>query len=144
MKTSTLFIATIITVTSSTFAFSKKIETKDLEKNYQTFTILDKGVKRTIYLTTEENNKSMMNIATSVSKDIKEGVVIRFKDPSTTSLEDFEEKYGLKLKKKLIIGYYIFENRSSLSDMEIIANILKNEPNIETVKPNWKKRNQPR
>ena len=82
MKTSALIIAACMTLASNIYASSKKVETMDLGKNYQTLTILDKGVKRTIYLITEDDSnkttdKSIMKMATSVSKDIKEGIVLK-------------------------------------------------------------------
>jgi len=99
-----------------------------------TLTILDKGVKRQISLpeqTTINKQQSTGN----------EGIIVAFKNPSQISISEFETKYGLKLKTKMVIGYYIFDNLSSQSDMEIIAEIIANESDIKTVKPNWKLRN---
>lgn len=70
--------------------------------------------------------------------------MITFKKSFHVNIAEFEAKYGLKLKKKLVTGYYLFDNISSSDDMEIIGNIIKNEKNIITVKPNWKKQNSPR
>jgi hypothetical protein len=71
-------------------------------------------------------------------------VIVSFLDTKILSISEFETKYGLKLKEKLVIGYYIFENVSDRSDTEIMSAIIKNETNVKTVKPNWEKKNQPR
>jgi hypothetical protein len=99
-----------------------------------TLTILDKGVKRQISLpeqTTINKQQSTVN----------EGIIVAFKNPSQISISEFETKYGLKLKTKMVIGYYIFDNLTSQSDMEIVAEIIANENNVKTVKPNWRLRN---
>jgi len=143
MRRSTLFIALMITFTSSTFASSKKMETKSTEENYRTFTVLDKGVKRTMVIPKESRFEGKMSPYSATQNEAQEGIVIQFADPETVNIEAFEEKYQLKLVSKMVIGYYIFENRSKLSDIALIEKILKEESGIKTLKPNWKKRNRP-
>ena len=105
-----------------------------------TITILDKGVKRLIALPAISSNQKQ-NTASTTHKNTISGVLVAFKDTSLLSVSEFETRYGLKFKTKMAIGYYIFENRSSRSDAEIIAEIIANEDNVKTVKPNWKLRN---
>jgi len=141
MKQITIPLATFLLLTSSQMAFSKKI---DIQKNYIKVMVLDKGVKRFILIQKEDSQQNKMSTYSTKQLDSKEGVIIAFKNPSEVQIHEFETKYGLKLKEKLIIGYYIFQNISDVSDTQIIADIIKNETNIKTIKPNWKKRNLPR
>lgn len=143
MRRSTLFIALMITFASSTFASSKKMETKSTEENYRTFTVLDKGVKRTMVIPKESRFEGKMSPYSAKQIEAQEGIVIQFADPETVDIEAFEAKYQLKLVSKMVIGYYIFENRSKLSDITLIEKILKEETGIKTLKPNWKKRKRP-
>ena len=124
MKRPALFIVLIITFASSTFALSKKMETMDAEQNYRSFTILDKGVKRTILIPKESRFEGKMSPYGAKQIEAHEGIVIQFTDPETVDIETFEEKYRLKLKSKMVIGYYIFQNRSKLSDIALIENCL--------------------
>ena len=68
----------------------------------------------------------------------KEGFLIVFVDDS--KIAAFETRFDVKLKEKLQIGYYIFENHSNFSDVELMNMILSSSEgkNIETIKPNWK------
>jgi hypothetical protein len=130
-------------------AFSKKIDQKEIQQNYTEVIILDKGIKRTLYIQKENNNtqessKNKMGIYSTKMQESKNGLIISFTDPSKINIDEFEIQYGLKLKKKLNIGYYIFENVSENSDMQIVSTIISNEKSVKTVKPNWKKKNQPR
>ena len=117
---------------------------KTIDNNYTEVTILDKGVKRIIHIPKESNLTSKISTYKVTTVEPKEGVIISFADSTILSISEFETKYGLKLKEKLVIGYYIFENVSDRSDAEIISKIIENESNVKTVKPNWKKKNQPR
>ncbi|MBN2825652.1 MAG: hypothetical protein JXQ76_10025 [Campylobacterales bacterium] len=64
------------------------------------------------------------------------GLIIKFNDENLLDMAAFEAKYNLKFEKKLIIGYYIFTNNSSLNDMDLIEDIIENESNVYTVKQN--------
>lgn len=128
---------------SSSFAFADKTNKKDTTE-YTEMTILDKGVKRTIRIPKTDEQKSVTSTLSTKQTLSKKGIVIAFKKSSTIDIDAFEIKYGLKLKKKLVIGYYIFQNISDKEDMEIVSSIMKNEKNVKTVKPNLKKNNQPR
>jgi hypothetical protein len=136
MKKITILFIGLLLLASSSFAFSKKMETRNLEKSYTTVTILDKGVKREISVSKKISTSNKSNQLNS-----KEGIIVSFKNPSQITISEFETKYGLKLKTKLVIGYYIFQNISKYSDVQIVGNIIENETNIQTVKPNWKKKN---
>ena len=120
---------------SSTMLFSNE---------YKKIIVLDKGVKRVITVSKTDEQSSIMSTPIKKNTLSKEGVIIAFKEGIKVDVEKLEIKYGLKFKKKLIIGYYIFYNVSNNSDEEIVLNIIDNEKNIKTVKPNWKKNNQPR
>jgi len=100
-------------------------------------TILQNGVKRDIYL----SNSGTKKLSTGIKK---EGVIIKFIDDKKTDIKSLEETYGLKLKEKLVIGYYIFDNVSQKSDSDLVSSIISNETNIKTIKPNWKMQNQTR
>jgi len=129
---------------SNSFASSQKSTLQETEANYTKITILDKGVKRKIYISKDDTLKNKFNPHTAKQLSSKDGIIISFKDPIRISMSEFEAKYGLKFKKKLLIGYYIFQNISEYSDVKIVGKIIKNEPNVKTVKPNWKKKNIPR
>lgn len=104
--------------------------------------VIEDGVKREIRLSEESVEKSMYQRTTKVVAK-KEGVVVRFKTVSKDTVGKFESKYQLKLRKKLRIGYYIFDNLSKYSDEEVVRTILKDLHNIQTVRPNWKMNNKP-
>lgn len=144
MNKTTLPLAILLLLASSNFAFSKKTDEQTMGKNYTEVTILDKGVKRIIHIPKESNLTSKVGTYTISKIAPKEGVMVSFADNAVLSISEFETKYGLKLKEKLAIGYYIFENISDKSDTEIINDIINSESNVRTVKPNWKKKNQPR
>ena len=69
----------------------------------------------------------------------KDGLIIVFIDKNI-DIEAFEISFNVKLKEKLQIGYYIFENNSKFSDVVLMNTILKSKQgqNVETIKPNWK------
>ena len=101
---------------------------KNSSRQKASMTVLDKGIKREI-----PTDKSQ-GIAKKSST--KAGIIVAFKNPSTVSIPEFESRYSLKLKSKLKIGYYIFINQSSSSDMEIVSEIIANSKEVKTVKPN--------
>ena len=127
---------------SHSFASSPKLALQEAEAKYTQVTILDKGVKRKIMIPKNDRLIDKFNPHTVKQLSSKDGIIIRFKDTVSPSLSELEEKYGLKLKKKLITGYYIFQNVSEYSDVQVVGEIIKNEINIKTVKPNWKKKNR--
>lgn len=134
MKKITILLTIMTILTGLSFASSKKIQASSTTK--ETITVLDKGVKRQIAIPI--NSSKQTNSAQQ--SDTKDGVIVVFKNPATVSISEFETKYGLKLKSKLVIGYYIFENISSMNDVSIVSDIIANENSVKTVKPNWKKR----
>jgi len=126
------------------YATPSKVNTQESDK-YDIVTILDKGVKRKVRILKSDSgdtNETGVKISkrTTVSSVDKEGVIVSFIDNEKFSLKAFEKKYTLKLKTKMFIGYYIFYNLSSKSDREIVEEIIANESNVETVKPNWKRK----
>ncbi len=144
MKKNIIGFTLLTFLVSNNFAFSQKVKMQDIQENYTQVTILDKGTKRIILIPKDENQTNKMTAYSAKQLESKEGIMVSFKNTSQLSISEFETKYGLKFKKKLIIGYYIFKNISENSDTQIIANIIKNETNVKTVKPNWKLKNQPR
>lgn len=134
----------LVFMVNTTFSFADKANKKNTTTEYTELIVLDKGVKRTIrVLKTDEQKSAISNLSTKPMFS-KKGIVLAFKKSSKVDIFELERKYGLKLKKKLVIGYYIFENVSDRDDMEIVSSIITNEKNVKTVKPNWKKNNQPR
>ena len=131
IKTIVIGLTTLSLIGCSAHMQSANNETvKQQSGNTSEVFILDKGVKRVM----------------AVPKDVglKEGVIVKFKNPSHTSITDFEHAYGLKLEKKLASSYYIFANVSSnKSDVQIVTQIIADETNVETVRPNWKMTNKP-
>ena len=127
---------------SYSFASSSKLALQETEVKYIQITILDKGVKRKIIIPKNNRVINKFNIHTEKQLSSKDGIIICFKDTVSPSLNELEARYGLKLKKKLITGYYVFRNVSKYSDVEIVGEIIKNETTIKTVKPNWKKKNK--
>ena len=129
---------------SNSFAFSQKVKIQNIETNYTEVIILDKGIKRKIHIPKDDTLKNKFNSYSAKQATSQEGIIVSFKKPSQISISEFEIKYGLKLKTKLVIGYYIFQNISKDSDVQIVRNIIENETNVKTVKPNWKMKNTPR
>lgn len=131
IKTTVIVLITLGLVGCSAHIQSASDETvKQQSGNTSEVFILDKGVKRVMM----------------VPKDVglKEGVIVKFKNLSHTSITDFEHAYGLKLEKKLVSSYYIFANVSpNESDVQIVTQIITDEKNVETVRPNWKMTNKP-
>ncbi len=101
-------------------------------------TILQDGIKRKVKIPKVDGKIIKSTNTQTGTDDTKFGVIVEFIDDSKVDISTFESKYGLKLKDKLVIGYYIFSNYSSVGDLELIQKILNNEKNIRTLKPNWK------
>lgn len=103
-------------------------------------TIIDNGVERKISIPTAPDGVS----ARMVEKRQK-SIIVAFKKGVNMDIAAFSAKYNIILHKKLSIGYYIFQNRSSFSDIELISKIQKENRNrIKTVRPNWGFNNRPR
>ncbi len=83
------------------------------------------------------------SLATTESTATKKGVVIAFKNDSKVDISALESKYNIKFKKRLIIGYYIFENLSTKDDASLVEEIILNEPDAKTVVPNWPMEEKP-
>ena len=112
-------------------------------KEYKKVIIKDGGVEREI-------NVEIKDEAFTLLKDNKNkldklnshvGLLVKFKNESI-DMDAFSSRFELKLKADMKeIGYYIFENKSKMTDIQIVNNILQS--NIAhvtmTVKPNWPK-----
>ncbi len=144
MKKKSVGLVLVAFLVSSNYLFSQKISTANKGVDYIQVTVLEKGVKRKINIPENDAFKNRFNTHSAKQLDSKEGIVLSFKDQTQVSVDEFESKYGIKLERKLVIGYYIFKNMSEYSDIQIVEKIIKNETNIKTVKPNWKKKNTPR
>lgn len=135
-----LCLASLVVLVSANATPSKVKSEESI--NYDFITILDNGVKRKVkVLKTDIPNTSEPALRTykaTTNATTNSGVIVSFKDTNTLSLDEFEKKYNLELKTKMLIGYYIFYNKSSKSDVEIVSEIIQNETNVRTVKPNWK------
>ncbi len=142
MKNKMIGLTLLVSFMGSSFVLADKTAKKTLHTDYSEMTVLDKGVKRTIKVKRTSDTEN--TLTTKEETPVKKGVIIAFKKSSNADVFAFETKYGLKLKKRLVTGYYIFQNVSDKGDAEIVSNIIKNEKNIRTVKPNWKKNNLPR
>ena len=101
-------------------------------------TIIDNGVEREIFVLDNIQKKTLKARMTGVNNTSTSGITIAFKKGTKINIKEFEKKYNLTLKKKLVIGYYIFQNRSSLTDIKLILKIAQeNRKIIKTVRPNW-------
>lgn len=141
-KNGTIFVM-IVWLMYTPFSFSRQTNVQYTAVSYKEVTVLDKGVKRKIRIPKDDTQKEKYNLHTSKQLSSQKGIIVSFKNPPV-SVVDMEEKYGLKLQKKLLTGYYIFQNVSQYSDIQIVERMMKNETNLKTVKPNWSKRNIPR
>lgn len=129
---------------SSSVTYSQNVKIQMNEKNYIKFITLDKGIIRTILIPKDDSFKTKTTPYSVKQINAKQGIIIRFKSPSPEYIDEFKTKYGLKFHTKLFIDYYIFQNLSKQSDIQLINNIIENETNIETIKPNWHMKNIPR
>ncbi len=95
-------------------------------------TILDNGIVRKI-----EIDSTYKMEARGINPTQQKGLIVKLQkgvDPLA-----FAQKFQLKLKKALKIpNYYIFENKSDKSDLELIAKIIKEaKEKIVTIRPNY-------
>lgn len=123
--------------------FAQKPTSEELDKNYTKVIIMDKGVKRTVLIPKDDAVNTMMSPMKAEQATSKDGVIVKFKDPSEASITAFEAKYNVKLKHQLASGYCIFENTSKMTDAQIVEEVINNETNTLTVKPNWRMTNKP-
>ena len=144
MKKHIIRFTLLVFLASSTSAFAQKVKTEEMQKNCTEVIILEKGVKRKINIPKDDKIKNTFNPYSAKEATSQEGIIVSFKKLAQISISEFETRYGLKFKTKLVIGYYIFQNISEHSDIQIVEDIMKNETNIETIKPNWKMKNTPR
>ena len=109
--------------------------------NFELIKIKENNTTRSMLVPVEEIDLTGITRETAVNNKLnsKDGLLINFIDKNT-NIEAFELSFNVKLKEKLQIGYYIFENNSASSDMVLMNTILASNEgeNIETIKPNWK------
>ena len=116
------------------------------QKEYVKVKVKDGGVERTILVEKKESVKEV-NLVNSASEqksseldklNSKVGFIVKFKD-NISDIDAFMAKFDIKLKEKLSIGYYIFENTSNDSDIVLMQNILSDEiaNKIDTIRVNW-------
>lgn len=138
---SSLEVLSIENIDSSELQNTMLIQSNEVEKvNYKKVQIKDNGIIQTILVEVEENNSTLSTQSTNNDKlNSKDGLIIDFQNLKL-SIEEFEKLFNLKLQETLKIGYYIFENTSELSDIELIDIILQSEikENLKTIRPNWK------
>ena len=102
-------------------------------------TVIDNGIERKVDINTTLKQKARM--VNGQGSDI----IVAFKKGAKVDIANFEKKYNLKLKKRLIAGYYIFSNNSKLTDLEVISDIINRSKSIiKTVRQNWGLNNKPR
>ncbi len=107
--------------------------------NGEIVTVISNGVERKINIPGTKLNKARKAVHGG------EGIIIAFKKEKSVNVPEFAKKYSLILKKKLIAGYYIFENNSTYSDLSLISQIIKDQNStIKTIRPNWGFGNQPK
>jgi len=100
--------------------------------NAQIVTIVDKGVERKIYI--PDDNSTIIARSTDTEQPKKE-LIIAFKN--SIDINKFASKYNLELKTDISKKYYIFKNKSNLDVASLIAKIILNEKDIQTIRPNW-------
>ena len=112
-------------------------------KEYQKVIIKDGGVKREINIEIKDESFSSLKDNKKKNKLDKlnshVGLLIKFEN-KPVDMDLFLSKFGLKLKVAMKeIGYYIFENKSKMTDIQIVNDILQSNiaNNIMTAKPNW-------
>jgi len=108
--------------------------------NFELIKVREGNSTRNMVVPIEERELTAVTRASAVASKLnsKDGFLIVFVDDG--DMEAFETRFNVKLKEKLKIGYYIFENHSKFSDIELMNTILASSEgkNIETIKPNWK------
>lgn len=109
--------------------------------NFEFLEVREDNRTKKIIVPIEDVNQSGMTQRLAIDNKLnsKDGLLIKFLDNSK-EINLFEKQFSVMLKEKLQIGYYVFMNHSSLSDMALMQKILASSEgkNIETIKPNWK------
>ncbi len=109
--------------------------------NFEFVEVREDNRTKNILVPIEDVNQSGITQRLAIDNKLnsKDGLLIKFSDNSI-EISLFEKLFNVTLKEKLRIGYYVFMNNSSLSDMALIQKILASSEgkNIETIKPNWK------
>jgi len=94
--------------------------------------VIDNGVKRVISTGAISQTRGV--------DSLHKGFLVEFKDG--VDAKSFAKKYHLIIKKKMLIGYFVLENRSKYDDITILKEIIKNDSSsIKTIRPNWKRAN---
>lgn len=137
MKSMIKIALVFVVLVANAYATPSKVNEEEYAK-YDFVTILDNGVKRKVKVLQTESTQTQLKSTRSITKANNSGVIVAFTNTQTPSIDDFEKKYSLQLKTKLLIGYYIFYNLSSKSDVEVVEEIIENESSVKTVRPNWK------
>ena len=108
--------------------------------NFELIKVREGNSTRNMVVPIEEREVTTLTRASALESKLnsKDGFLIVFVDDR--DIKAFEIRFNVKLKEKLQIGYYIFENHSKFSDIELMNTILASSEgkNIETIKPNWK------
>jgi hypothetical protein len=61
-------------------------------------------------------------------------ILILFKKISPELIDSFEQKYNLKFKQIMIMGYYVYEIDRGINNL---VGAISYEPNVLVVKPDW-------
>jgi hypothetical protein len=101
--------------------------------NTFTYNIKQNDQIKQIEVTKNQNNYLTKN---NFSFQNSSYISIQFKDIVPQDITNFETKYGLELKQILIIGDYIYQHNSS-DIMNLIENIIQDNPNVQSIKPLW-------
>lgn len=121
--------------------FKKIIRKRSKNVNFEFIEIKENNTTKSIPVSIEDVNSSGISRESTLDNKLnsKDGLLITLIDKNI-NIEAFENRFRVKLKEKLRIGYYIFENNSALNDIALMNSILNSNDgqNIETIKPNWK------
>lgn len=134
-------------VDSATLSSVREMDTNTEESTveYKDVKVKDAGTEYTIQVEIKKDDPSKNVTKKDEAEDTpldklhsKVGVILKFKNKNV-DIVAFSEKFGLKLKERLVIGYYIFENTSNLTDILLVENILLSDmsTSIDTIRPNW-------
>jgi len=109
--------------------------------NFEFVQVRENNETKNMLVPVEDVNQSGITQRLAIDNKLnsKDGLLITFTDKSM-EIEAFSKKFELEFKEKLKIGYYVFVNNSSLSDMRLMQRILASSEGekVETIKPNWK------
>lgn len=64
----------------------------------------------------------------------KSTILVLFANDRKPVISNFATKYNLKFKKRLVVGYYIYEVNDNINE---IIRLLTKDANIISVSPNW-------